>query len=225
MQNLSTQGTAADYAVIDPQLMAGMPASLTAVTGLDALAHAIEAYTSTLATDYSDFLSEKVIDEICTYLPRAVAGGSDMTARRKLAVASDIAGHLLVSAHSNAGHSIGQTVGSYYNIPHGMACAYAEPWVMEFNAASRPEKIRRIGIALGLLFSETEAPDRIGTKVRDAFIQFRDEQCGLPDISTFHCNKEMLDEVAEVCSKEFFQQFNPCQMTKADCLAVLNKMI
>lgn len=211
LQNLSTQGTAADYAVIDPQLMAGMPASLTAVTGLDALAHAIEAYTSTLATDYSDFLSEKVIDEICTYLPRAVA--------------SDIAGHLLVSAHSNAGHSIGQTVGSYYNIPHGMACAYAEPWVMEFNAASCPEKIRRIGIALGLLFSETEAPDRIGTKVRDAFIQFRDEQCGLPDISTFHCNKEMLDEVAEVCSKEFFQQFNPCQMTKADCLAVLNKMI
>lgn len=215
----------ADYAVIDPQLTAGMPASLTAATGLDALAHAIEAYTSTLATDYSDFLAEKAINEICTYLPQAIADGSDMTARRKLAVASDIAGHLLVSAHSNAGHSIGQTIGSYYKIPHGMACAYAEPWVMEFNAASCPEKIKRIGNALGTAFSGEETPAEIGEKVRDAFITFRDALCGLPDISSFDCNKAMLDEVAEVCSKEFFQQFNLCQMTKADCLAVLNKVI
>lgn len=64
--NFIAEGAFTEYAIIDPQLMAGMPASLTTATGLDALAHAIEAYTSTLATDYSDFLAEKAIDEICT---------------------------------------------------------------------------------------------------------------------------------------------------------------
>ena len=214
----------AEYAIVDPQLTAGMPETLTATTGLDALAHAIEAYTSTLASDYSDFLAEKVIDEICTFLPQAIADGSNMEARRKLAMASNIAGYLLVCAHTNAGHSIGQTLGGYFNIPHGMACAYAEPWVMEFNAVAWPDKIKRIGVALGVAYTGQETPEEIGAAVRTAFITFRDELCRLPSIEQFHCDPKLFEEVAEVCAKEFFQQFNPRTMTKDDCLELLKKL-
>ncbi len=223
--NFIAEGAFAEYALIDPQLMMGMASSLTAATGLDALAHAIEAYTSTLATDYSSFLAEKVIDEICIWLPLAVADGDNLEARRKMAVASDLAGYLLVAAHTNAGHSIGQTLGGYYNIPHGIACAYAEPWVMEFNAVACPEKIKRIGISLGISFSGSETPEEIGVLVRDAFISFRDNKCQLKKIRDFQCNADEFDEIAEVCAKEFFQQFNPRQMTKEDCLNVLKEMI
>lgn len=223
--NFIADGAFTEYTIIDPQLMAGMPASLTAATGLDALAHAIEAYTSTLATDYSDFLAEKVIDEICTWLPLAIADGSNMEARRKMAVASDLAGYLLVAAHTNAGHSIGQTLGGYYKIPHGVACAYAEPWVMEFNAVACPEKIRRIGVALGVKFSGNELPEEIGVLVRKAYISFRDDKCQLKSIREFQCDPNDFNEVAEVCVKEFFQQFNPRRMTKEDCLDVLKKMM
>lgn len=142
-----------------------------------------------------------------------------------MAVASDLAGHLLVAAHTNAGHSIGQTLGGYYKIPHGVACAYAEPWIMEFNAVACPEKIRRIGVALGVKFSGKETPEEIGALVRDAYISFRDDKCHLKSIREYRCDPADFDEVAEVCEKEFFQQFNPRRMTKEDCLDVLKKMM
>ena len=134
----------AEFAILDPLLMHGMPPKLTASTGLDALAHAIEAGTGTLSNDFLWFFAEKVIQDIAHYLPRAVADGSDRTARAKMAVASNIAGFLLVYGHACAGHSIGQTVGGYFNIPHGTACAYALPWVVEFNATACPYKTKII---------------------------------------------------------------------------------
>ena len=214
----------AEYAILDPELTEGMPASLTAATGLDALAHAVEAYTSTLATDFSDVLAEKVMDEIGTYLPRAVADGKDHLARREMTVASSMAGYLLVAAHTNAGHSIGQTLGGYFGIPHGTACAYAEPWVLEFNAPACPEKIRRIGQALGADFSGKETPEEIGRKTREAWIRFRDDACGLRPAVDYGYDREKFDEIAQVCADEFFQQFNPRKMTKEDCLNMVQNI-
>lgn len=214
----------AEYAVVDPELMAGMPPKLTAYTGLDALTHAVEGYTGTLTNDFVQFFAEKVIDTVAEYLPRAVADGGDLEARGKMAVAASVGGFLLLYGHTHAGHSIGQTVGGYFDIPHGMACAYAEPWVLEFNAPACPELTRRIGQAFGAAFTGKETPEEIGAKTRDAFIDFRDNRCGLPSIKTFPYDESLLDEVAEVCAKEFFQQFNPRKMAKADCLEILRKM-
>ena len=145
-------------------------------------------------------------------------------ARGKMAVAASVGGFLLLYGHTHAGHSIGQTVGGYFDIPHGMACAYAEPWVLEFNAPACPELTRRVGQAFGAAFTGKETPEEIGAKTRDAFIDFRDNRCGLPSIKTFPYDESLLDEVAEVCAKEFFQQFNPRKMAKADCLEILRKM-
>ena len=117
--------------------MLGMPPKLTASTGLDALAHAIESYMGTLTNEFIQFQAEKAIDEIFEYLPRAVENGQDMEARKKMAVAASVAGYLLIYGHTCAGHSIGQTLGGYFNIPHGTACAYALPWCVRIQCSCR----------------------------------------------------------------------------------------
>ena len=221
---ISDQGAFAEYAIVDPELMTGMPPKLTASTGLDAFAHAIESYMGTLTNEFIQFQAEKAIDEIVEYLPRAVADGKDMEARKKMAVAASVAGYLLVYGRTCAGHSIGQTLGGYFNIPHGTACAYALPWVCEFNAPAVPHFIRRIGEALGVSFSGDETPEEIGRMTREALLKFRDEDCGLIDIKTFPYDESKFEEIAQVSADEFFQQFNPRKMTKDDCLAVLRNM-
>ena len=221
---ISDQGAFAEFAIVDPDLMVGMPPKLTASTGLDALAHAVESYMGTLTNEFVQFQAEKAIDEIVEYLPRAVADGKDMEARKRMAVAASVAGYLLVYGHTCAGHSIGQTLGGYFNIPHGTACAYALPWVCEFNAPAVPHFIKRIGEALGVKFSGSETPEEIGKLTREAMVKFRDEDCKLVDIKTFPYDESKFDEIAQVCAEEFFQQFNPRTMTKEDCLAVLKNM-
>lgn len=221
---ISDQGAFAEFAIVDPDLMVGMPPKLTASTGLDALAHAVESYMGTLTNEFVQFQAEKAIDEIVEYLPRAVADGKDMEARKRMAVAASVAGYLLIYGHTCAGHSIGQTLGGYFNIPHGTACAYALPWVCEFNAPAVPHFIKRIGEALGVKFSGSETPEEIGKLTREAMVKFRDEDCKLVDIKTFPYDESKFDEIAQVCAEEFFQQFNPRTMTKEDCLAVLKNM-
>lgn len=214
----------AEYAVLDPELMIGMPPKLTAATGLDAFTHACEGYVGTLSNTFVRFFAKKVMDEIFEYLPRAVADGKDMIAREHMAVASNIAGFLLLYGHTNAGHSVGQTVGGYFNIPHGTACAYAEPWILEFNAVAVPELVQGVGESLGVEFDGTESPEEIGRMTREAFITFRDDICKVPSIKTFDYDESKFDEIAEVCEKEFFQIFNPRKMTKQDCRDVIDHM-
>lgn len=215
----------AEYAVLDPELLAGMPPKLTASTGLDALAHAIEGWTGTLTNYFMEFFDEKIVRDVVKYLPRAVSNGKeDLVARGKMAVASNVAGFSLVYAHVNAGHSIGQTIGAYFDIPHGTACAYALPWVVEFNAIAVPELTKDVGRCFGVTFTGNEAPEDIGHMVREAIIKFRDVDCRLPSIKTYRYDESKFDEIAQVSAEEFFQMFNPRKMTKADCLAVLRNM-
>lgn len=222
--NFIADGAFADYCVVDPELMVGMPPFLTASTGLDALAHAIESHMGTLNTDFIQFMAEKTIDEIVEYLPKAVENGKDLEARGKMAVNAAVGGYLLVYGHTCAGHSIGQTIGGYFDIPHGAACAYALPWVIEFNAPAIPAVVKRIGTTLGCEFTGDETPEQIGAAVREAFIEFRDVKCKMPSIKKWAYDEAKFDEIAQVCADEFFQQFNPRKMTKEDCLDILNKM-
>ena len=214
----------ADYAILDPMLSAGMPPKLTASTGLDAFTHACEGYTGILSSPMPQFFAEKTMDTIAEYLPRAVADGSDMEARGKMAVASCVGGYLLSKAHTHAGHSVGQTIGGYFDIPHGFSCAYAEPWVLEFNVPAVPELTKRVAESLGAVFTGDETPEEIGAKARDALIEFRDVKCLTPDIRSFAYDVSKFEEIAEVIEVETFQQFNPRKMTAADALVILKKM-
>ena len=214
----------AEYAVIDPELMVGIPPRLTQATGLDAMSHAIEGYTSTAADPSTDMINESLIRTIAEWLPKAVEHGGNVEARQQMAICASMAGWMLQYSHTNAGHSVAHILGSHYHIPHGEACAYATPWILEFNAAAMPERVMRIGRILGASFKGDEGPAEIGAIARDAFIRFRDKILGKLDITRYEVDKSTFPSAADDIAGELFQVFNPRKMESADALDILNKI-
>lgn len=137
-----------DIAVVDPDMMATMPKGLTASTGMDALTHAIEGYTTAGAWELSDVLDLEAIQLIAKNLRKAVAG--DPEGREGMALAQ----YVTAMAYSNVGlgiaHSMAHTLGAVYDTPHGVACAMMLPIVMEFNQEYTGEKFKKIAEAFGV---------------------------------------------------------------------------
>ena len=137
-----------DIAVVDPDMMSSMPKGLTASTGMDALTHAIEGYTTAAAWELSDVLNLESIKLIGKNLRKAVANDPD--GREGMALAQ----YVTAMAYSNVGlgiaHSMAHTLGAVYDTPHGVACAMMLPIVMEFNAEYTGEKFKSIAEALGV---------------------------------------------------------------------------
>lgn len=129
-----------DVAIIDPQFVLSLPKSATADTGMDVLTHALEAYISNMANDYTDGLALQAIDLVFTYLKRAYQNGAaDLKAREKMHNASCIAGMAFTNAFLGLNHSMAHKLGGEYHIPHGRANAILLPYVMKYNSL-KPNK-------------------------------------------------------------------------------------
>lgn len=136
-------------AINDPELMMGMPPSLTAATGMDALTHAIEAYVSTGANSLTDCAALKAIDMIGEYSPKAFANGTDTQARDQMAYAQYLAGVAFNNASLGYVHAMAHQLGGIYDLPHGVCNAILLPYVCEFNLPARIERFGDIAVALG----------------------------------------------------------------------------
>ena len=140
-------------AVVDPDMMATMPVGLTAATGMDALTHAIEGYTTKAAWAMTDMFHLEAIRLIAQNLRDAVAeakGGEPGSGREGMALAEYIAGMGFSNVGLGIAHSMAHTLGAVYDTPHGVACAMALPIVMEYNAPETGEKYREIARAMGV---------------------------------------------------------------------------
>ena len=214
----------AEYAILDPEVMKSLPPHITATTGMDALAHAAEAYTSTAANTFTDMISEKVIETVARWLPAAVRDGNDMAAREHMCIAACLGGWMLRYAHTNAGHSVAHILGGFYHIPHGFACAYALPEVVAFNAGALPGKTKWIGERFGAQFSADDMPEVIGEKTRLALIAFRDDALHIRKASEFNYDPATFDRAAQEISVELFQNFNPVAMNAVQAKYILEKI-
>ena len=130
-----------DMAIVDAELMMNMPKSLTAASGIDALTHAIEAYVSVCASEYTNGMALEAIRLIFKYLPQAYNDGpNNIKAREKMAHASTMAGMAFANAFLGVCHSMAHKLGSMHHIPHGIANALLINEVIRFNAVDNPRK-------------------------------------------------------------------------------------
>ncbi|ACZ76685.1 MULTISPECIES: L-threonine dehydrogenase [Dickeya] len=136
--------------VNDPALMVGMPASLTAATGMDALTHAIEAYVSTAANPITDAVAIKAIELIRDHLRDAVKDGKNMVAREQMAYAQFMAGMAFNNASLGYVHAMAHQLGGFYNLPHGVCNAVLLPHVERYNATVAAPRLKDVAIALGV---------------------------------------------------------------------------
>ena len=131
-----------NMAIVDTDLMMTQPKGLTAASGIDALVHSLEAYASVMATDFTDGLALRAIQNIFTYLPACYDNGlNEPVAREKMANASTMAGMAFANAFLGVCHSMAHKLGAFHHLPHGVANAVLLTDVMRYNAAPRPQKM------------------------------------------------------------------------------------
>ena len=128
-----------DVAIVDPDLVMSLPKSVTADTGMDVLTHALEAYVSNMASDFTDGLAEKAVQLVLENLENAYNDGTNKQAREKMHNSSTIAGMAFTNAFLGVNHSIAHKIGAEFHLPHGRINAILLPYVIRYNS-SRPSK-------------------------------------------------------------------------------------
>lgn len=201
----------ATISINDPELMLKKPKQLTAATGMDALTHAVEAYTTLGAYRLSDILTLESIKIIGESLENAVENGEDLEARSKMAWGSFIAG----LAFSNCGlgivHSMAHQLGSEYNLPHGVANAILLPEVVEYNLSSNYKKFKEIAEALGenvKLLSDEE-----GAKKAVEAIRKLSNKIDIPKLKDTKFNLEDIQKLSNQAFNDICTGGNPKQVT------------
>ncbi len=130
-----------NMAIVDVDNMMSQPKGLTSASGVDVLTHALEAYASIMATDYTDGLALKAMKSVFDYLPQAYSDGTDLEARQKMADASCMAGMAFANAFLGVCHSMAHKLGAFHHLPHGVANALLISLVVDFNSAEVPPKM------------------------------------------------------------------------------------
>jgi alcohol dehydrogenase class IV len=165
---LGSRETLATIAIVDPIFAMKMPPRLTADTGLDALTHAIEGYTSNWHNDFSDGMCLKAVDLVFKFLPRAYADGNDAEAREKMHNAAAIAGLGFINSLTALAHAMGHAFGGAFHVPHGRAVSLFLPYTMEFAANGGNARYADIARFIGLDgLGEEQLTRRLIAAVRD----------------------------------------------------------
>ncbi len=137
-------------AIADPELLLTLPPSLTASTGVDALTHAIEAYTCRVSQPITDALALYAIELISHNIVEAVENGSNLEARTNMLIGSLMAGISFINSNVGAVHAISETIGAWYDTPHGVGNSIFLPYIMKYNLSAKPERFARIAQILGV---------------------------------------------------------------------------
>ncbi len=209
-------------AVLDPLLTLKLPPSVTAFTGMDALTHAIEAFTSSIAQPPTDALALSAIKLVLKHLPVAVGRGDNIKARDGMLQASLLAGIAFNNAFLGLAHAIASPLGGHFHVPHGLANAVMLPYVMEYNLPTAVRRYAEIGCALGLQ-AVGDTPRAVAEKTVAAITQLA-RDINIPEkLSNIGAKEELLPLVARDALKSIQLKFNVRNASEKEILALLQK--
>ena len=209
-------------AVLDPLLTLKLPPSVTAFTGMDALTHAIEAFTSSIAQPPTDALALSAIKLVLKHLPVAVGRGDNIKARDGMLQASLLAGIAFNNAFLGLAHAIASPLGGHFHVPHGLANAVMLPYVMEYNLPTAVRRYAEIGRALGLQ-AVGDTPRAVAEKTVAAITQLA-RDINIPEkLSNIGAKEELLPLVARDALKSIQLKFNVRNASEKEILALLQK--
>lgn len=210
-----------EYAVVDPDMMSSMPKGLTAATGMDALTHAIEGYTTKGAWELSDMFHIKAIEIIAKNLRGAVANTPE--GREGMALGQYVAGMGFSNVGLGIDHSMAHTLSAHYDTPHGVACAMFLPITMEFNRDYTGERYREIARAMGVKgvdeMTQEEYRDAAIAAVRQL-----SEDVGIPKKNE-RIREEDLDQLATDALNDACYPGNPREATKEQVIDMFRQLM
>ena len=208
-------------AIVDPDMMSSMPKGLTASTGMDALTHAIEGYTTKAAWEMTDMFHLKAIEIIARSLKSAVA--NEKEGREGMALGEYIAGMGFSNVGLGIAHSMAHTLGAVYDTPHGVACAMMLPIVMEYNADCTGEKYREIARAMGVKGVDDMSVEEYRKAAIDAVAQLSVD-VGIPT-KLEAIKEDDLDFLAESAHADACAPGNPKDASVEDLKALFRKIM
>lgn len=208
-------------AIVDPDMMSSMPKGLTASTGMDALTHAIEGYTTKPAWEMTDMFHLKAIEIIARSLRSAVA--NEKEGREGMALGEYIAGMGFSNVGLGIAHSMAHTLGAVYDTPHGVACAMMLPIVMEYNADCTGEKYREIARAMGVKGVDDMSVEEYRKAAIDAVAQLSVD-VGIPT-KLEAIKEDDLDFLAESAHADACAPGNPKDASVEDLKALFRKIM
>ena len=208
-------------AIVDPDMMSSMPKGLTASTGMDALTHAIEGYTTKAAWEMTDMFHLKAIEIIARSLRSAVA--NEKEGREGMALGEYIAGMGFSNVGLGIAHSMAHTLGAVYDTPHGVACAMMLPIVMEYNADCTGEKYREIARAMGVKGVDDMSVEEYRKAAIDAVAQLSVD-VGIPT-KLESIKEDDLDFLAESAHADACAPGNPKDASVEDLKALFRKIM
>jgi len=204
-------------AIVDPELMYSMPPRLTALTGIDALSHAIESYINIHANSYSKMLAIESVRLVSTYLPAAVANGKNREARAKMAWASTLAGMAIAHVGTVLPHALGQPVSGFCGAPHGGSIAACLAKVLEFSFISNFEGFAEIAEAMDPAIKSLPIREKaeMSAKLVQRLLKDTDSEVTFSD---FGLKEGDIDKVTDIALKAYFIDIgnHPRDVTKED---------
>ena len=208
-------------AVVDPEMMSSMPKGLTAATGMDALTHAIEGYTTLASWELADTLNLKAIEIISRSLRKAVE--NDPKGREDMALGQYMTGMAFSNVGLGVVHGMAHPLSAFYNTPHGVANAVLLPYVMEFNAPYTGEKFREIARAMGVKGVDEMSQEEYRKAAIDAVKQLK-KDVNIPEtLKDINVKEEDLEALSEAAMADVCTGGNPRPCCKELVLEVYKK--
>jgi alcohol dehydrogenase class IV len=214
-----------DFAILDPILTVGLPPAITASTGMDALTHAIECYTSKKANPLSDTYALRAVSLLSRSIRRAYRDGNDIEARHDMLLGAMFGGMAIATSSTTAVHALAYPLGGKYRIPHGLSNAILLPYVMAFNMDAAEDRFADIAMAMGVdkgCRSKREAAQamiaNLYSLIKDMNLQVNFAEKGISDAD--------VDGMVEAASKVTrLLNNNPKPMTKSDMRGIYLQLL